>query len=76
MSIGTVLWNITEYATYLCIIIQTALMVMGYASKGLQGATADEGMNQILQNLGNLVKGLLPPPPRKGSSPASHRGRK
>ena len=77
MSIGTTLWNITEYIAYVCIILQTFMMVIDYFTKDMQIVNgSDNNLNTIIDHVVDIGNKLLPPENRSRSGPASHRRRK
>jgi hypothetical protein len=55
MGFSTVLWNITEYACYLCIILNTGLTLFGMYRGGPSAAGNEFGVNDALGILGNVV---------------------
>lgn len=45
-------------------------MVLGYATRGLEGADPDQGLNSILTSLGAIVNNLIDPPTKRSISAA------
>lgn len=54
MSIGSVVWNLTEYICYLCIIFNTALTALGMI-KGVPAGNGDEHAVGLVTSLLNRV---------------------
>lgn len=55
MTAGTVLWNLTEYICYLCIIINTGLTLLGMLKGGIPIAGGDPGLGTALGLLNKVV---------------------
>lgn len=75
MGFGTVLWNVTEYLTYVAIIIQTGFLLLGWLGFGSPGGSNGQPIESYLERALGMLGSALNKANNEDAAPAKVRRR-